>query len=335
MEQSQARIDIISAGRGKVLSSGDVAAKLLANNFNVNSLRTNDTLLYDEWKVLDKVVVKAAQERLVAVQQLIGRGLTYNVPNGLGKTVLAWQDMSDISDAELNMDAISKARRDRPEYDIAYMPLPVIHKDFSFSIREILESRNGSMPLDMTMAEMAARKVSELIEYILFNGYNTYNFGGGSIYGLTDYPYVNSGSLSGAWDSSAIDGPAIINDVITIKQDLLTAKHYGPFGLWIPSEYETKLDEDYRANYTQTIRERLSNITNLAFVQVADKMPSAKVCMAQLTSDVIRMVMGLDITTVEWDSEGGLKKNFKVMAIMLPQPRKTQENDCGIAVYSE
>jgi hypothetical protein len=186
------------------------------------------------------------------------------------------------------------------------------------------------------MAEMSARKISEMIEQIFFKGYNSFTFGGGTIRGLEDFPNVNSGSLNGAWDGSGTTGASILNDIISMKQALIAAKHYGPYGTWIPTEYETKLDEDYSsAKGENTIRERLEKIKSIDFIQVADQMSSAKVIMCQLTADVIRMVVGLNITTVEWESEGGMRKNFKVMAIMLPQPRKTQENDCGIAVYSE
>jgi len=332
---SPARIDMVNVSKDGIKTSGGVAEKLLANNFDVNALRTNDTLMYDEWKDLDQVVIKAAQERLVAVQQVIGRGLTYNIPDGLGKTVLSWQDSSDIEGASVSMDALSRGQRDRPEYDISYMPLPVIHKDFSFGIREIAASRNGGMPLDTTMAELSARKVSEMIEQIFFQGYSAYTFGGGTIRGLVDFPDVNSGSLAAAWDESAASGTTMVNDLITMKQALIDDKHYGPYGVWIPTEYETALDNDYVSGYPKTIRERLNQVANIDFIQVADKMTGAKVAMVQLTADVIRMVIGLNITVVEWESEGGLKKNFKVMAIMLPQPRSNQADQSGIAIYSE
>ena len=54
------------------------------------------------------------------------------------------------------------------------------------------------------------------------------------------------------------------------------------------------------------------------------------VIMVQMTSDVVRLVVGLSITTVEWDSDGGLTKNFKVMAIMVPQIRNDQDGNSGV-----
>jgi len=100
--KGEANIDFVNFGKGKAF--GNVAQKLLQNELNVNALRTNDVLLYDEWKAIDKAVLKAYQERLVGVADLEARGLTYDIPNGLGKTVLGYQDASDIEDAEMNMD---------------------------------------------------------------------------------------------------------------------------------------------------------------------------------------------------------------------------------------
>ena len=148
-----AQIELIQHGK----RAGSIANRLLANNLDVNVLRGNDTLLYDEWKEIDKAVLIAAQQRLVGIADLQSRGLVYTIPNGLSKTVLAYQDASDIEDADLSMDGLAKGQRYRPKYDTNYLPLPIIHKDFSYSVREINEARAGNMPLDTTTAELAAR----------------------------------------------------------------------------------------------------------------------------------------------------------------------------------
>jgi len=50
----------------------------------------------------------------------------------------------------------------------------------------------------------------------------------------------------------------------------------------------------------------------------------------QQTSDVIREVVGMDITTVQWEEEGGMRLNFKVMAILVPQLRADFNGNTGI-----
>ncbi len=319
-------MDFIHQGK----ASGVVAARLLASNFDVNSLRTNDTLLYDEWKHIDAAVIKAAQERLVGIADLQTRGLTYSVPEGLGKTVIAYQDQSDVDDASLSMDGITRGERDRPEYDINYMPLPIIHKDFSFSAREIQASRQGSMPLDTSMAELAARKVAEMAESLLFQGSGDYTFGGGTIQGYEDFDFRNSVTLGTNWDASAATGATILADVLAMKQASIDDRYYGPWVLYIPTAYETKLDDDFKAATDKSIRSRIMEVSGLLDIKVADFLTANNVIMVQMTSDVVRVVEALPITTVQWDSDGGMQVNFKVMTILVPQLRADQTDKCGI-----
>lgn len=326
-KQKEAAQDFFFNGK----AHGGVANKLLANGMDVRALRTNDVLLYDEWKEIDKAVLKAYQQRLVGVADLTGRGLTYNIGNGLGKTVLGYQDASDIEDAQMSMDGVTRARRDRPEFDINYLPLPITHADFSFSAREIEASRSGNMPLDTTMAELAARKVAEKIEAVLFQGASTYTFGGGTIYGYEDEPNRNTYSLSGHWNDSPMNPLA---DILGMKQALINDRCYGPYVVYIPTAFETAIDDDSKAESDLTWRERLLKISGITDIKVADKMTTDKVIMVQLTSDVIRLVNGLSVTTVQWDTEGGMQVNFKVMAIQVPQTRHDQTGRCGIVIGS-
>jgi len=49
-----------------------------------------------------------------------------------------------------------------------------------------------------------------------------------------------------------------------------------------------------------------------------------------MTSNVARAIIGMDFTTLQWESRGGMQKNFKVMAIMVPNLRSTNSGKCGI-----
>lgn len=347
-----AKVDSIFQGK----AFGGVAQRLVANGMSVNPLRSfigkdgqyymtvngkavpisnAATLRKDEWKMYDQAVIQAARERLVGVADLNSRGLTYNIPNGLGTTVLEYEDLSDITDAEMNMDAVTRGRDDRVEFDINYLPLPVIHKSFHLNIRVLNASRTTGAPLDTTQAELCGRKVAEKVEDILFNGTSSFAYGGGVIYGYTDFPKRITGSLSGAWDSSGATGDDILTDVLAMKQASIDNKYYGPWMIYIPTSYETKLDEDFKANGDKTIRQRILEVSGIIDVKVADKMSTDCVLFVQMTSDVVRMVNGLGITPVEWDSEGGMIFHYKVMTIQVPQLRADQEDNTGIVHYSE
>jgi uncharacterized linocin/CFP29 family protein len=314
---------------GNELFGGSMGKRLLASNFNVNSLRTNDVLLYDEWKEIDRVVLQAAQVRLRGVADLLGAGLTYNV-DGLRKTVLGYQDAGDIEAAELSMDGLTKSRRDRPTYNTSYLPLPIIHKDFAMSARELNETRAGNQPLDTTMATLSARMVAEKAEELLFLGSSSFTFGGGTIYGYTDHPNRNTFTLSVQWDSSSATGETILQDVRDMKQAAINDRHYGPWIIYIPTNYETVMDDDFKANSDKTIRQRILEVEGVQDVRVSDKLTANEVIFVHLSADVVRMVEGLNITTVDWETEGGMQLNFKVMAILVPQIRADQNGRSGI-----
>lgn len=324
--RGEASIELLTGDRH---SYGTIAKKLLASNFDVNALRTNDTLLYDEWKEIDNAVLNAFQTRLTGVADLLSRNLTYNVKKGLAATVLGFQDASDLNDAEMSMDGINRGKRDRQEYNINYLPLPIIHKDFSFTIREIQESRNGTRPLDTSMAEMCARKVAEKAEALLFNGSSSFTYGGGTIYGYTDFTNRNTFTIqSGGWDSAT--GEQIVQDVIDMKQASINDRCYGPWVLYIPTNFEGIMDNDFKSNSDKTIRQRILEIGGIQDVKVSDTLTSSNVLLVQMQSNTARIVQGLPLKTIQWDVEGGMAVNFKVMAIMVPQIRADQTGKCGI-----
>lgn len=322
-----AAVDAIFKGK----AFGGVANRLLQNGMSANALRTNDTLRKDEWKHFDEAVVEISRQRMVGVQDLVSRGLFLNIENGLGTTVLEYETQSGIEAAEINMTGSSRGANDRVEYDIAYLPLPITHKGFQLNIRVLNASRKLGQPLDTTMAQMSARKVAEKIEEMLFTGASTYTFGGGTLYGYTDHPNRNTVTLSVNWDASSKTGALILADVIAMKQASIDDRHYGPWILYVPTGYETALDEDYSTSYPNvTIRDRIKQIGGVVDVKVADYLTADNVVLVEMQPETARMVIGLQPTTVQWDTEGGMVNHFKVMAIMVPQIRADQDGRSGL-----
>ena len=110
------------------------------------------TLRRDEWKRLDDALVEPARYRLGGVDDLISKGLVYNLGNGMGTTILEWHDVSDAGEAEITMNGVSRAKNDRPVYQHNYLPIPIVHADYEIDYRELVVSRNMGNPLDTTMA---------------------------------------------------------------------------------------------------------------------------------------------------------------------------------------
>ncbi len=299
-------------------------------SYKVQQIQTNATLRRDEWKLLDEAVLRIAESRLNGIQDLISRGLVYDIGSGMNGTVLEWHDVSDALSAEMTMDGISRAQGDRPVYTTNYLPLPLIHADYELNARVLAASRNLGVPLDTTLAERAARKVNEHLEKLLFTD-TTYTYGGGTIHSYLTHPHRNKVNLTTSW-GSVTDPKKIIEDVLAMKQKSIDNFYYGPWVLYVPTAYETKLDEDYDTSgtSTQTIRERILKISGITDVKVVDMLPADNVVLVQMTSDVVRLVRGMGIQNIEWKQEGGMVTKYKVMTIQVPMIRADQAGRSGL-----
>lgn len=328
------KFNMMDLDGGRIPGGGSVA-RIVANGGGVPDLRTNDTLRKDEWKLLDTAIVEVAQKRMRIVRELRRRGLVFNLANPLGTTVLETETVSDMNDAEIDMYGKTKGDNDAVNFEIGYLPVPIIHKAFEVNARKLAASRKLGQSLDTYQPTLATLKVVELIEKLTVTGTGGFTWGGGTIYGLENHTSVNTGSLTSAWtNDSARD---VVTDVQAMKQTLIDAKQFGPYMLIVPTAYETALDDDYvsTTSTTITIRQRLMQLEGIVGIMVSDHATSTKCTLFQLSPETIRMVVGQDPAPVEWSSGDNMTMYFKVLSIMVPQIRADQDGNCGIAVYSE
>jgi len=292
-------------------------------------IQGNATLRRDEWKQLDEAVIGIAEQRLTGFDYIKSKGLTYNLGNAMGTTVLEWHQRGDAMKAEMTMDALTRGPGDRPVYTTHYIPIPIIHVDYEINLRELEASRKLGNPIDVDDAERATRKIKEYKENMLFTD-TSYDFGGGTIYSLVNHTDRNTYSLGTSWSSDTAAN--ILADVIAMKQASIDDYHYGPWVLFIPTSYETVMDEDYDTSgkSTQTIDERLKKIRNLEDIVVVDKLAANNVLFVQMTSNVVRIVNGMEEQNVQWTVEGGFLIKFKVLTIQVPQIRSDDNNRSGI-----
>jgi uncharacterized linocin/CFP29 family protein len=294
-------------------------------------LRTNAILRNEEWVALDTEVIQGAQERMRGVADLISAGLTTNIPNGLGKTVLNYDKAGDMDPAIVSLDGITRSENDRMEYERAGLPLPIAHKDFYLNLRALEASRNGAEPLDTTYSRVAGRKVGEAVEDMLFNGGKT--FGGLTVYGYTTHPDRNTANYGtgGPWSSPGKTGDQILTDLFTGITALETDGHYGPYWLYIGgTAANLKLAQDYKAATDSTIQERLSATARIAFIGTSSKLAADEILMVQPSSDVVKLIQGEPLQTVQWDVHGGFQINFKAFTIQVPLIRSDVDGNSGI-----
>jgi len=299
-------------------------------NYENLPIHTNAVLRQDEWKEMDAVVLKTAESRLGGVQDLKSKGLVLNIGNGMGTTVFQYQNVDGDLTAGLTMDGVPREQSNRVVFGTESIPLPICHVDYEMNDRVLQVSRKMGMPLDTSMAEKAARAVALKLEQMLFTDI-TYAYGSGTIYSYVNAPYRNQITMTELWDASGKTGLEILTEVISLKQAAIDANHFGPWVLYIPVGYETKMDYDFSdAKGDGTIRDRLLKVGGISEVKVIDTLPEDNVLLVEMTTDVVRWLNGMAVQNVQWNKEGGLVHNFKVMTIQVPQVRSDKLNQSGL-----
>lgn len=320
-----------------------VYQKMLVNDMmyrGVNSPVFNATSLRkDEWIMLDQVVLKAARDRLKAWSDLAAAN-TFGGFNGMAKTVLEHETASDGGEAIVDMDGLTEGRSHRQQYQLEGLPLPITHSDFWFSERQLAVSRNSGTPLDSSMAEQAGRRVAEAIEKTLIGVQTGLTYGTAANYSQnpTVYGYTNHPDRATKTDLTTPTGTnpnSTLADVLAMRDLLYAQKFYGPYMLYHSNDWDQYMDNDYYVGSTgmggETLRSRLRKIEGIQDVRRLDFFTDTfSLLLVQMTPDVARAVIGMNITTVQWPSVGGMRQNFKVMAIQVPQIRSDFAGRTGI-----
>jgi hypothetical protein len=352
------QVDVILGGRG----FGGIAQHLLANNMDTNSLRpwigsdgrtyvtknfgtidkpkwesvvvqnASALLRRDQWLQIDETVVRAAKPRLQVVGDLRSRGLVKNI-DGMSTPVLMYNMMSDITKATISMNGLREGEKDRPVLEPAFLPIPIIHKDLSFDLRSsLVANANGGLgfQLEDGTLEMAARRVAEEAEALLL-GTTAYKYAGFPIWGYTNYP----GRITKTLTNPTAPGwtpQTLFAEILDMRQSLRNKFRPGPYVMYTSTDWDVFLDDDYSAAYPgPSLRSRLTGINGIEQITSLDYLTGYQVLIVQMTSDVIREVVGMDVRTMQWTEKGGMELFFKVMAILVPQIRTDIDANAGIA----
>lgn len=323
---------------------------LLANGvsspvFNATALRR------EEWILFDQAVLRATRQRLKAVGDLMSMGLTYSVP-GMSKMILEHETMNDPGSALVDMNGLTEGNNDGHFFQLEGLPLPITHSDFQFSERELQVSRNtpGSA-LDTLRAEAAGRRIAERLEQTLIGSITGTTYGGSSTqtggYGRAStvqgyLNFTNRNTKTNLTTPTGANPNATLDDVLEMRELLYADGFYGPFMLYHSTDWDVFLDADYAfvngtgwaANPVMTLRDRLRRVEGITDVRRLDYMTGTAypftMLLVQMTPEVVRMVNGMEVTTVQWEEKGGMSLRFKVMCIKVPQLRADYNGNCGI-----
>jgi uncharacterized linocin/CFP29 family protein len=237
--------------------------------------------------------------------------------------------MSSYQKAIISMSPLRQSDRARPQIEPVLTPMPLIHADFSFDIREIWQASRAGWNLDTTQIEEAGRSIGEELEDLTVGTSGSYSYGGGTLYGLTNHPgriITTVAVPTGAWTPD--EGYDDILDLIKLAADNNIP---GPYGLYLGNDWWKPLNIDYSAAYPNaTLRTKLRDLDDVRWVRTIPRLSGYTALLVRLSRSTITMVTGARIRTYRWDSHGGFQVNFKVLGMIFPQIKDNSEGDTGV-----
>lgn len=348
MSENKTNMEVVN----NVSPSGSVAAALMNSyngvGFDIAKYRPTDMVNAESlperaWKYIDERLIAVAKSELVGIADLNSRPDTNVSFDGLSSTVYTRERVSNMSDANMAVSPDTRGESGALDFDSIGVPLVVTYKDFPVNTKQMAEAARVGLPLRTQLVEEATRSVSRLLEETLFNG--KYTAAGSTIYGYTEFPDRNIGTLTGDWSVVGTTPEEIFDDVNKMVNASMADNHFGPWVLYIPWEYSVRLNEDYLVttnNYPNvgSIRERIMQIPGLEAIHVSKNLngvtTTGEVVLVEMSSSTVQVINGMPFTVVDWEPAGSpnWSHTFKAMTISVPFLYSDYSGQCGIVHYS-
>lgn len=305
-------------------AKGDLEPKYTTIVVNAPSL-----LRRDDWLRIDRAIQWQAKLRLKFWAQMRSK-VPYDIPDYMGTIAIQHAVANGDADAAVSMDPVRKSERSRPVLKTTHVPLPIIHSDGAFTVRDMAVARKSGMPLDTTNMGLSARKVGEVLEQLAIGSLGTFDFAGGTLYGATNAP----GRLTGTFTYPNNPGWTPKTMIDEILQDILQLEnifYFGPYSLYYSNDLGPYIDGDYQPYYASpSLRTRLEEIRKISEVTNLDYLPAHTMLLVQWTPDVCDALVGFDIQAVQWEEQGGMEFVFKVMTGQVPRFKVDFNGNTGI-----
>lgn len=278
------------------------------------ALIENNTLREDQTREIDETVTRVARRDLVAVRDLMA--LQDPMEKGIGATTYEFDRIAPVGEATHGMSILNLGDNDLVDFSRTAIPVPATASKFSLDARQIAGGRGMGDSVDLMNVEEHTRAVAEKLEDVLVNG-SPVVLGGNTLPGYRTVTGRDTQSYSGShWnDQSPGVHSAAVTDVLLMRGDLRANGFTGPYMLYIPSNFDGIIDDDYKANSDRTLRERLMAITGIQDIKVLPSLPADNVLLVQMTRSVVTYAVGQQITTVTWTTHGGLATHWAILQV--------------------
>jgi len=320
----------------QVTVQGVDEAMMLMHNatmLNLSQYRKLETLPKEAWQEIDDTVIRTAKENLVGIADLNANPQTNRFYDGMSASVYTHKRTSEVGSATVGVNPDKTSDSAILEMDDLSVPMLVTWKDFKLNTKQVAMANRVGLPLGFSLVEEATRSVARKLEENLFTASIRAN--GSTMYGYCTYPDRQVYPILTSWKTATAE--EIMVDVNEMMHLSMQQNHFGPWMLYIPWEYQTKLNLDYltTTNFypgVGSIRERLMQLPNLIDIRVGTYVPDDTAVLVEMTSDTVILINGMPIRALAWEPPGtpNWDHKFKVMTITVPLLISDYKNQCGI-----
>lgn len=319
---------LIQHARDFLSQGGSPARALLRANGHTQAMRTNDLLRKDEWELLDQTLVGIARQRLNGINDLRNAGLTVSL-GGLGVLFSEYEKLGDMSAADVDFAAVTDGEKDGVTFELTQVPIPIVSKSFTINIRRLLASQQSNISgprIDATTATVAAGKVTEQLEELLFNGFSGGTLSGSALYGYSTEPNINTASGSDFGTATNVES-SLINGLAALDGD----NYFLPNKVvYVPTTQFAELRAFHTDGSGDSVLGRALRINGILDIRPGDRLTAGTAYMVSFQQDVVDLAIGQEMTVVEWEEKGGLQMEFKVMAALAARVKSDDTGGSGV-----
>lgn len=292
-------------------------------------LVANDLLRRDEIREIDEALTAVADRDRAGVQDLIDRGLVRNLRN-IGVSLYQVDRHSAVEDAKQHMSITALGDKDQVTFTPTVYPVPVTSSQFDLDRRQVAAGQTLGMGVDTTNVEEHTRAVIRRLENTLANGNAGIVLDGNALQGYTNLTARHQVSFTDVEWSATSALTNAVSDVLEMRRVLADDGFDGPYVLYIPSNWDGVIDDDYKAESDRTLRERILAITGIQAVKVMPSLTASNAVLVQMTRSVVEYAVGQELAPVTWDLMGGLAQNWAILEVST-FALKTAEDEDGVA----
>ena len=285
----------------------------------------------DVWGEWDREAVEIQRLEMVIFNDLAA---SVARPMPIGKLIHYFKTVSDSGSANVSLDGRSKANIDKPVFDYAGTPVPIIDSTFGFGWREMAAAESEGFALDDAGRVNALDKVAKKLEALALDGDTNIVVGSQPLYGMRTHPNRKTRTTG-----QALNGAT---GAQWLAEFTATVKLLRDAGIWAPvtvylnaGDWFYAGNTDYAAGYPKTIAQRIREIDGIAAILPAPTVTAGQIIAVVKDRRVISVLNAMPVTNrAQFRANPEDDYNFVTLAAAAVEMKPDANGNLALAVSS-